>query len=136
MGDPAITFRFTVPGQPPSGNHRLEAAVRWTKPKGSEKPRPYIGRRRADGVENYMLVASTLAKQARPSGWEPTEKLRVNYTLFLDRPMDADNATKVLSDAIALGLGIDDRRFLICVQDIFTGVKDFPHVLVEIGLIL
>jgi Holliday junction resolvase RusA-like endonuclease len=46
--------------------------------------------------------------------------------------MDADNALKVLNDAIAIGLGIDDRRFLPHVVEKTTGNAE-PSVLIQIS---
>lgn len=126
------TWSFTVPGQPPSGNHKDETAIRWTKPRNiGEKPRPYMGRRRATGVEPYMLVAKSMCQRAKPKGWEPAQKIRITYVFYLGPAMDGDNSQKVLNDALAIALGCDDKRFLTCVMDIIPGCAE-PHTYVTI----
>jgi Holliday junction resolvase RusA-like endonuclease len=105
------SFQVIIEGQPPSGNHRLQPAMRWTKPKDG-KGKPYVGWRRADGVENYMLYVSTLARRAKPKDWVPGSSIRIEYWLELADDMDCDNATKVISDALAIGLDTDDKHFL------------------------
>lgn len=118
VGPGHVGFSFHVEGQPPSGNHRLTPAIRYSKQR-----KPYIGWRRAEGVENFMLYVTVMAKRARPKDWKPADKIRVSYLFDLDDDMDCDNAMKVISDAIALGLGVDDAHFLPCVLDKTVGNK-------------
>jgi Holliday junction resolvase RusA-like endonuclease len=118
-----VGFSFRLEGQPPSGNHRLSPALRWSKPKTGEA-KPYVGWKRAKGIENFMLYVTVMTKRAIPKDWIPGSKIRVSYLFELDNDMDCDNAMKVISDAIALGLGVDDSRFLPCVLDKTTKHKD------------
>lgn len=124
------SFVVVIDGQPPSGNHRLQPAVRWTKPKDG-KGKAYVGWRRADGVENYMLYVSTLARRAKPKDWTPSSRIRLEYTLILADDMDCDNATKVISDALAIGLDTDDKHFLPNFITKTTG-SEKPRVVVAI----
>jgi Holliday junction resolvase RusA-like endonuclease len=130
LGFSPDALSIKLEGQPPSGNHRLSPAVRWSKPKDGQG-KPYIGWRRSEGVENYMLYVTLMAKRAMPTGWKPASKIRVSYLFNLDRDMDCDNAMKVISDALAIGLGTDDKRFLPCVMDKRSGIKD-PSVMVYV----
>jgi Holliday junction resolvase RusA-like endonuclease len=90
---------------------------------------------KSEGVEAYQLVASHAARRAKPSGWEPTHPkglLRINYWFFMARNIDSDNALKALNDAIAKGIGYDDKYFLPCVVSKEWGTKE-PRVVVQIS---
>lgn len=100
-----MSFRFTVPGQPPSVNHAYQVV------KGG-------GRRiiKAKGVEQYQLVAAHMARRAKPTDFQPTGMIRVTYDLHLAHDQDASNCLKSVEDGIAVGLEINDRYMLPCVR--------------------
>jgi hypothetical protein len=51
--------------------------------------------------------------QATESAWSAKEERTiVDISISLKRPMDADNILKLTLDAVASGLGINDRWFL------------------------
>ena len=86
---------------------------------------------KSDEGWRYQLVASTIARRAKPDGWSPAGQVRVRYWFRLKRAMDASNAIKLLEDAIADGLGVDDAIFLPAVEELTTGHKE-PSVTVEV----
>jgi Holliday junction resolvase RusA-like endonuclease len=45
--------------------------------------------------------------------------------------MDCDNVLKALNDAIAIGLGVNDKVFLPCVRSKEIGIKS-PRVIVTV----
>lgn len=128
MAEPdRVVWRFVVPGQPPSMNHLYRPAIRRRRDGTT-----YMARYKATGVEDYQLVAYSMARRARPKNWEPKlHYVRIRYWFRLKRDIDCDNAMKALNDAVAMALGIDDRRFLPCVQDKWIGQHD-PEVEIEI----
>lgn len=75
-------------------------------------------------VEHYQAQLTMLVRAARPSDFQPTDKVIVGYVLFVGRDVDSDNVMKACNDAVAKGLGIDDRRFICVTLDKFTGYKD------------
>lgn len=88
--------------------------------------------RKANGVESYQVAATLIAKAARPSDWEPAERIRVIYRFFLKRDIDCDNALKALNDAIAKAIGTDDKRFLPYVEAKTVGKDIDPGVAVTL----
>jgi Holliday junction resolvase RusA-like endonuclease len=84
-------------------------------------------------VATYQTTVTLIVRTTR-STWRPptTGQIRVYYWFRLKNDIDCDNALKALNDAIATGLGIDDRRFLPCVVAKTTGHRD-PSVHVELG---
>lgn len=117
-----MRFWIRVPGSPPSWNHTYRIIRLPSGRHGLAKT--------AEGA-NYQLVVATLARQAKPTGWEPKGQLRVIYHLYLKRAMDADNVMKIINDGIATGLDVNDSRFLPCVEHLSTGNK-FPRVEIEV----
>ena len=119
-------FRFEIPGQPISWN-RAYRIVRVPHRGGSSHQQLA----KTDEGWNYQLVASTIVRRAKPKGWKPTGQVRVRYWFRLKRAMDASNCLKLLEDAIAIGLDVDDAIFLPCVVSLSSGHKD-PGVTIEI----
>lgn len=123
------SFRFRIPGQPPSWNdsYRITPNPR-TK-------RLYLGK--SDTSAQYqLLIASPAARRAKPDGWKPEGRkakgwIRVRYWMHFGHVMDPDNALKMINDGIAHGLDVNDRWFLPCVVGVTTGNRD-PYVEVEI----
>ena len=113
--DPKRTWRFTIPGQPLSWNHAYKRVTyRVRQPDGSLKVLNRMGK--ADGVEAYQEAIILLAKTARPSGWtHPKDAhVRIRYWFYTYPLIDTDNMKKLVNDAIAKALGINDKWFLTC----------------------
>lgn len=115
-----VAWSFQVPGQPPSVNH-LYVRVRnnWNKVA------------KAKGVEQYQNDVVFLCRQARPSGWNPTGQIRIEFAFFLSRDADCDNLIKALQDAVAMALGINDKAFLPCVISKETGCPN-PYTTIRL----
>lgn len=79
----------------------------------------------------YQMEATSIVRQHRPKGWFAGGQIRIRYWFRFKRAMDASNAIKLLEDAIAKGLGVDDSRFLPCVEELTIGNKN-PGVTVEV----
>jgi hypothetical protein len=80
---------------------------------------------------DYQTEATSIVRKHRPKDWAASGQVRVRYWFRFGRAMDASNAIKLLEDAIALGLGVDDAIFLPCVEELTSGHKP-PHVEVEV----
>ncbi len=63
-------------------------------------------------VTAWQDTVAWLVRQARPRGWEPTRRVRVEITWWTIKKRDADAGIKALLDGIAVGLGTDDSAFL------------------------
>lgn len=118
MGPHLVTWTFTVPGQPVSGNHankigRGYARGGRTFPKLVKTPE----------AEAYQQAIGLIVRTAKPSGWEWSGAyIEVRYRFFLADPVDADNCLKVLNDGIFPAIGVDDRWCLPCVTSILSGL--------------
>jgi hypothetical protein len=69
---------------------------------------------KSDEAKIYQEGVQTLVQTAKPSGWLPTEQLRVEVYLYLSEDIDCDNATKLVFDAAAKAIGCNDRLFVPC----------------------
>jgi len=69
-----------------------------------------------ESVVKYQEDAVLLIRSAKPSRWAPTGQVRVIYRLFLSHWMDAGNTEKILSDAIQMATGVNDKWFLPMIQ--------------------
>jgi len=87
---------------------------------------------KADGVEAYQTGVTYITKTAKPTGWVPGRQIRLRYQFYLNREVDCDNALKAINDAIALGLGVNDKIFLPCVTSKVIDKKAAPCVVVEL----
>jgi Holliday junction resolvase RusA-like endonuclease len=115
-----MRFQFTVEGQPPSVNH-MYARTRTG------------GVRKADGVESYQTGITHIVRTTRPVHFVLPENvyIHIHYAFYLKRDIDCDNLLKALNDAIAIGLGVNDKWFLPCVE--FKAIKQKePHVFVTV----
>lgn len=119
-----MTFSFIVPGQPPSTNH-IYVRVRGSWSKMAKAP----------GVEAYQNAVALICHAVKPSGFRPTGQIRVRYSFHLKRDADCDNLIKMLQDAIAAALEVNDRVMLPCVVEKTTGNKE-PWTLIEIEELL
>jgi Holliday junction resolvase RusA-like endonuclease len=135
----AVTqFSFRVPGQPPSWNtsYRMRKANvkdRFGQPViGDDLRKKTVSRLfKTDEARSYQDGVQMIARTARPSGFAPKGQIVVAYTFMLKRDMDCDNIMKMLNDAIAKALGVNDSRFLPVVLGKGTGVQE-PFVSVAI----
>jgi Holliday junction resolvase RusA-like endonuclease len=118
-------FTFTIEGQPPSWNRSYRIV---------KKGRYMTMAKTSEGAA-YQLVAASIARRAVPAEWEweKPQQIRVRYRFRLKHWADATNLLKLLEDAIALGVGVDDRYHLPCVESLTSGHKD-PSVEVEVEL--
>jgi Holliday junction resolvase RusA-like endonuclease len=116
------SFSFEVPGQPPSVNHMyVRVRGRWDR------------QTKAPGIEQYQQDVVYLCRSAKPAEWKvPDGYIRLRYAFHLRRDADCDNLLKVLNDAIAMALNVNDRMFLPCVMDKTVGSKT-PYTVVEIS---
>lgn len=86
---------------------------------------------KTDDGWDYQTEVTSIVRKHRPKGWAADGQIRIRYWFRFKRAMDASNAIKLLEDAIAKGLGVDDAIFLPCVEELTTGHKD-PGVTVEV----
>lgn len=114
-----MAFRFDVPGRPISWN-KAYRIVRVPHRGGGN----HLQLAKTDEGWAYQLVAATITRRAKPKGWAPTGQVRVRYWFRLRRAIDATNCLKLLEDAIAEGLGVNDAIFLPCVEELSTGLKE------------
>jgi Holliday junction resolvase RusA-like endonuclease len=108
-------WRFTVPGQPLSWNHAYKRVTyKKRREDGSMAVLNRMGK--ADGVESYQEAIIMIAKTARPSGWTHPENtpIRIRYWFYTNPLIDTDNMKKLVNDAIAKAIGINDKWFLTC----------------------
>ena len=124
---PPSSFRFVIEGSPPSWNQAYRI-VR-VPHRGGGSHQQMAKTREAEEYQMYLVAPA--ARRARPPNWKPQGQVRVLYWIRLKRPMDADNALKLINDGVARGLGLDDKLFLPCVQELSTGHKR-PHVEIEV----
>lgn len=107
---PPTEWSFIVPGPPPSINSTYKVVTM--------KKDGVTTRRLAKTPEAvaWQLGVVYIVKTARPSGWLPGRRVRIDITFWMNRGgRDADNPQKALLDAIATGLGVNDSSFLPCV---------------------
>ncbi len=125
-GSVSDSFRFTIPGQPPSLNRTYRIVRVPHRGGGSHQQLA-----KSNEAWNYQLVASTLARQAKPSSFNPEGRVRVYWKFMLTRITDSDNLLKILSDALEQGTGINDRNFNHCVRDVIR-VKNASEARTEV----
>lgn len=101
-------WSFTVPGLPPSVNH----AYRPIRTKNGT-----MSLAKSSEALAYQVGAAYIVKVARPSGWVAARRVRITYRMWFNREgRDASNAIKLLEDAIAEALGVNDKTFIPCVE--------------------
>ncbi len=127
-----VSFRVSVPGQPPSLNHAYRVV------RVRRGPASFSTLAKTPEAASYQQVVRLLVSSAKPSGWDRgTHYVRTTYELFLSRDIDADNVLKILGDAVAAGLGINDKWVLPCIRSKTVGVKlGQEKVNLEVSLVL
>lgn len=119
-------FDFTMPGQPPSWN----ASYRITRQKG--KQGQFFHTLSKSGIaERYQADLALVCRAAKPSAFKPEDRLIISYKFYLARDIDVDNILKMMNDAIARALEVDDKRFLVATPVKVTKQKD-PYVIVGV----
>lgn len=133
-----MTFRFRVPGQPPSVNTTYRIIRVKHRDGGSHQQLA-----KKPEVEQYQLLVTNLCQRSVPDSWDPPGQIRIRYWFHVNRAIDADNTLKAINDAIEIGLGMkivngkvmpkwNDKLFLPCVQELHTKQKD-PYVEIEVS---
>lgn len=123
-----MSWTITIPGQPISWNHAYKRVNQRAR-----DGRVFKGQARTEETKAYQRDVALIVGSARPSGWahDGASYIHLNVRLYLGRDIDATNVWKILEDAIARKLGIDDKWFLVNFEHKETGVKD-PRVEVTI----
>jgi len=123
-----VSWSFTVYGQPVSWNHAYKRVNRKAR-----DGRTFKGQARTEETNAYQRAVGLIVGAARPSGWAHDGKSYVHLyvRLYLGHDIDATNVWKILEDAIARKLDVDDKWFLVSFEHKETGVKD-PRVEVTI----
>lgn len=105
-------WRIVIPGQPPTVNHAYRAATKYRRTKGGTKV-AYASIIKDSQASSYQEGASLITASSRPSGWQwQGGFVRVVYRFYLHRDADCDNLLKVLNDAIASRIEVNDKWFL------------------------
>lgn len=95
-------FKVTIPGDPP----RINATYKVITIRGRGRLAKH------SEVSTWQDGAALLVRVAKPSGWEPSRRVRIEIAWWTTRQRDADSGLKACLDAIATGLGINDSCFL------------------------
>lgn len=107
-----MSWKVTIIGQPPTVNHAYEPRTAYRKSaSGGLVPYTRIGKN--SQAEAYQQGAALIVGVAKPSGWRwQGGYLRLVYRFYLARDADCDNLLKILNDAIARKIDVNDRWFL------------------------
>ena len=110
-----MSWRFTIPGQPLSWNHAYKRVTyRQRQTDGSVRLMNRMAK--VDAVDPYQEAIILIAKAARPIGWthSKNQPVRILYSFYTNPVIDTDNMKKLINDALAKAIGINDRWFLTC----------------------
>jgi Holliday junction resolvase RusA-like endonuclease len=99
-------WQIEVEGDPPTWNHSYRI--------GYIRGRPGIVK--LQSVSDWQAYVSLMVRVARPSDWQPGRRVRVVIDWRTSRARDCDAGLKALLDAVATGLGVNDRIFLACIR--------------------
>ena len=116
-----MKWSFVLRGQPPSWNQSYHI----TRQKGTRndgQPYEFSTLSKRQKVIDYQAYAVLTIRSARPSRWAPEGDVRVTWRIFLTRDIDCDNLMKAVHDSIERATGVNDRRFLPCVESKKWGV--------------
>lgn len=99
-------FTVVIPGKAPRLNDTYKVNVRQNR-------RVY----KDPDVALWQDTAAWLVKAARPRDWKPAKRVMVTIECYTPgpHPRDSDAQVKATLDALAVGLGVDDKIFLHCV---------------------
>ena len=100
-----MSWSFTIPGQPLSGNHAYRIGKGYRRG-GISYPRII----KTAEAEAYQQGIALLARTARPSGWYwgPGQMVICEYRFYVWDDIDCTNAIKVIEDGIFPALDIND----------------------------
>jgi Holliday junction resolvase RusA-like endonuclease len=110
-----------IEGDPPAWNHSYK--IGWIR------GHPTIVKERS--VEVWQDAVAWKVRNARPSGWQPERRVRITVDWRTTRARDCDAGLKALLDAIAVGLGCNDRIFLATIRSNEVD-KENPRTIIEI----
>lgn len=113
-------LRVTIPGCPPSVNHCYI-----TRRGTGQRILSKVGRA-------YLDTATWYTKYARsaigwPSEWPDQMVVEVSYYFPDRRRRDTHNLFKCVADGLAVGMGVDDQRFLYR-EEARSVDKEYPRV--------
>jgi hypothetical protein len=120
-----MSWRAVIPGQPPSWNHAYEFTKRErtdhlgrVKLNGRGEPITFRAVVKKPEVQRYQDNASLIIASARPARWmfPDNRQMYVDYFLYLTNNIDATNVIKMVEDALARTIGVNDRWMLPRVQ--------------------
>jgi Holliday junction resolvase RusA-like endonuclease len=107
-----MSWKIVIPSQPPTVNHAYEPQTAYRRTaSGGNVPYSRIGKNAA--AVAYQQAAALIVGTAKPSGWQwQGGFIRLIYRFYLARDADCDNLLKILNDAIAAKIDVNDRWFL------------------------
>jgi Holliday junction resolvase RusA-like endonuclease len=130
-------FTFTVPGHPMSWNRSYRQRVYHVKDRFGQAIQDDRGRLKTRSgmfktkeAEVYQDTVRWLAKTAKPSDFSATQII-IAYDFMLARDIDCDNVMKMINDAVAEAIGLNDKHFFPAVLSKTTGSFD-PSVMVHV----
>lgn len=107
-----MSWRVVVEGQPPTVNRLYQPGTGYRRGSGGGSI-PYTKWVKNAKADAYQQLAALRTATARPSGWRWRGGfVRLVYRFYLARDADCDNLLKVLNDAIAAKIDVNDRWFL------------------------
>lgn len=125
-----MRFSVTVPGQPVSWDTAYITGQMPVMRHGKPVLRPDGTQRmihrpvKTEAAQTWQNDVQLIVQNARkPKGWAPKGQIRVTIDLHLSHPMDADNAVKLILDAVAKGIGYNDSHFLHCIRSMEAGLR-------------
>lgn len=105
------TWTVTIEGNPPSINDTYAVVHHPPFCPTCRRGIPRIGKK--PHVSTWQDAVAWSVKAARPKGWEPARRTRIEIAWWAERAgRDADGPLKALLDGIKVGLGCDDKGFL------------------------
>lgn len=114
-----VSWRFTIPGMPPSVNNSYHITEQKAVRKSGE---PYTFRTlsKRKPILDYQAAAAMVCRTAKPRGWAPAGFVRVSMELWVGRHIDSDNTIKAIFDAIQAATEINDKWYLPCIVAMHT----------------
>ena len=100
-----MSWSFTIPGQPLSGNHAYKIGKGYRRG-GISYPKII----KTAEAEAYQQGVALIVRSARPSGWYwgPGQMVVCEYQFYLWDDADCTNLIKVIEDGIFPALDIND----------------------------
>lgn len=124
------TWTVTCEGNPPSINATYQIVYHGPYCPTCRRGQPTLGKK--PGVSMWQDGVAWQVKAARPSGWKPARRTRIEIEWWTERAgRDADGPMKALLDAIAKGLGCDDQGFLPAVLSCEKDAKN-PRTVIRV----